>query len=105
MPCTRAGRLRVQIAPVRTAHGAPASTVRSSTPSTRTRSGVASTGRVRRYVRSCRRSPSHTAHHDVRAGPIRALAAHSIRSGPKPPIHVHALCVRMPGILAAQGID
>jgi hypothetical protein len=41
----------------------------------------------------------------VRAGPICAVAAHSITSGPKPPIHVHAFRIVMPGILAVSGID
>ena len=36
-------------------------------------------------MRSCSRSPSHTAHHDTGTPPIEARAAHAITSGPNAP--------------------
>ena len=94
VPRTSAGDLRVQIGPVVHSHGVPVTTDRSSTPRTATRDGVAVTGPSRRNVRSCRRSPSHTAHHAERAGPTRATAAQSMSSGPNAPIQVHRLEAR-----------
>ncbi len=83
--------MRVQIGPVVHSHDVPVATDRSRTPRTATRSGVAVTGPSRRYVRSCRRAPSQTAHHAERTGPTRAAAAQSITSGPKAPTQVHCL--------------
>ena len=99
VPRTRAGRLRVHIGPVRTAHGAPGSSSSSSTPGTSTR--AASTASARRNERSCSRSPSQTAHQPARNGPTRTVAAHSIRSGPKAPTQVQSLRKGMAGILAS----
>src|SRR3954451_5254719 len=57
----------------------------SSSPAQRTCPGAIRTGPARRCIRSCRRSPSPTPHHDTGTPPIEARAAHAIPSGPKAP--------------------
>ena len=57
----------------------------SSSPAQRTCPGAIRTGPARRCIRSCSRSPSHTAHHETGTPPIEARAAHAIPSGPKAP--------------------
>jgi hypothetical protein len=87
-----------------TSTGAPSPTASSITPSTRTASvefvplrGANSTlARARREVRSVNRSPSHTTHHDTRAGPTCAVAAHSITSSENAPTHVQRFSGRPP---------
>ena len=70
VPRTRAGRLRVQIAPGRAPPTARPARRQVEHAAARARARASpSTGPRRRYVRSCSRSPSHTAHQAVRAGP------------------------------------
>ena len=107
VPCTRAGPLaRPDRARRARPTARPARRPGRARPARARARASRATGPWRRYVRSCRRSPSHTAHHAVRAGPDpRGRGAQHQRRARRPRPTSSSCASGMRGILAAPGVD